>query len=415
MRKDDVIVIGGGFAGLIAAAASAKRGKKVTLLSFGMGTLAVGSGIVDILGYNNDGTAALTPEVAVKMVEDDHPYHKIGLQAVKESVDFFLELCREEMYPYIGSLNEMKWIPTASGTLKPTCLVPKTLDVASLKESDTICIVGFHCLKDYYAELVSKNLKTSLGSDKKYEVVMINHQFSGGRDVTVLDLARWLDTEAGRAECIKQLQSKVKPGSVVLVPPILGTTPDYLVLEAFEKAIGCRFVETVTVPPSLSGLRLRSMLINRLKKMGVRIIEKANVIKSILEERKCVAVVTDGIDRQRSYYAQNFILATGGFYGGGLISAELGEVNEPIFNIPIQIPIAKEEWSNLNLFSNKKQPFAKIGITTDEKMHPLDIEGNLLFENVFVAGRNLQGYDFCFEKSGNGVALASGYQAAMSV
>jgi glycerol-3-phosphate dehydrogenase subunit B len=319
------------------------------------------------------------------------------------------------MYPYIGSLNEMKWIPTAAGTLKPTCLVPKTIDVARLKETDTIYIVGFHCLKDYYAELVAKNLKISLGSEKKYEVVMINHQFSGGRDVTVLDLARWLDTEAGRAEFIKELKGKVKPGSVALIPPILGTASDYLVLDAVEKAMGCHFIETVTVPPSLSGLRLRSMLINRLKKMGVRMIEKANVIKSILEERKCVAVVTDGIDRQRSYYAQNFILATGGFYGGGLISVELGEVNEPIFNIPIQIPIAQEEWSNLNLFSNKKQPFAKIGITTDEKMHPLDIEGNLLFENVFVAGRNLQGYDFCFEKSGNGVALASGYQAAMSV
>lgn len=415
MRKDDVIVIGGGFAGLIAAAASAKRGKKVTLLSFGMGTLTVGSGIVDILGYNNDGTAALTPEVAVKMVDDDHPYHKIGFQAVKESVEFFLELCREEMYPYIGSLNEMKWIPTAAGTLKPTCLVPKTIDVARLKEIDTIYIVGFHCLKDYYAGLVAKNLKTSLGSDKKYEVVMINHQFSGGRDVTVLDLARWLDTEAGRAEFIKELKIKIKPGSVALIPPILGTAPDYLVLDAVKKATGCHFIETVTVPPSISGLRLRSMLINRLKKMGVRMIEKANVMQSILEDGKCVGVVTDGIDRERSYYAQSFILATGGFYGGGLISSELGEVDEPIFKIPIQIPVAQEKWSNLNLFSNEKQPFAKIGITIDEKMRPLDEKGNLLFENVFIAGRNLQGYDFCFEKSGNGVALTSGYQAAMSV
>lgn len=415
MRKDDVIVIGGGLSGLIAAAASAKRGKKVTLLSFGMGTLTIGSGIIDILGYDNDAAIVSNPEEGVNMVDEDHPYHKIGLQAVTEAVEFFLNLCREEMYPYIGNLNQMKWIPTAAGTLKPTCLVPRTIDPDQLKVADQIYIVGFHGLKDYYAELVVKNLKINLGLDKKYEIVMIDHKFSGGRDITVLDIARWLDSEDGRAKCIQQLKSKIKPGSVVLMPPILGTTPDYLVLDAVAKATGCHMIEMMTVPPSISGLRLRSMLINCLKKLGVRMIEKANVIKSILEERKCIAVVTDGIDRERTYYAQNFILATGGVYGGGLISSALGEVKEPIFNIPIQVPIAQENWSNLKLFSNKKQPFATIGITVDNKMRPLDMQGKVLIENVFVVGRNLQGYDFCFEKSGNGVALASGYQAAMSV
>ena len=35
------------------------------------------------------------------------------------------------------------------------------------------------------------------------------------------------------------------------------------------------------------------------------------------------------------------------------------------------------------------------------------------YENGYVVGSNLGGYDFCFEHSGNGVALASAYKAAL--
>lgn len=34
-------------------------------------------------------------------------------------------------------------------------------------------------------------------------------------------------------------------------------------------------------------------------------------------------------------------------------------------------------------------------------MNPIDVDGNVVVSNVFIAGRNLRGYDFCFEKSGN--------------
>ena len=95
--------------------------------------------------------------------------------------------------------------------------------------------------------------------------------------------------------------------------------------------------------------------------------------------------------------------------------SEPGKAIEPIFNLHIETPKNHEEWANFQLFSNEKQPFAKMGVAVDEKMRPLDANGSVALENVFVAGRNLRGYDFCFEKSGNGVAIASGYQAAMSV
>ena len=415
MRENDVIVIGGGLAGLMAAAVAAKGGKKVMLLSLGAGTLTIAGGIIDVMGYTDKGIAVGTPSVGVLQVAPEHPYKKIGLAAIEESIGFFKEVCEQEGYPYMGNLNEMQWIPTAAGTLKPTCLVPRTMNTVELNQADNVVVLGFEALKDFYPHLIAKNFKKLPGfSDKNYEVVMIDPGLVDGRDVTALDVARWLDTPEGLKECVEKMRKVIKPGSVVIIPPVLGTSPNYHVAESLEQALGCHFVETASLPPSITGLRLRAMMMNYVKKLGVRIVEQAFVARSIVENGICTAVVTAGIDRERTYYAKSFILANGGFYGGGLI-AEPGSAIEPIFNIPVAAPSDHELWANSALFSNEPQPFAKIGIDVDEKMRPLDEAGHVVVTNVFIAGRNLRGYDFCFEKSGNGVALASGYQAAMSV
>jgi len=415
MRDNDVIVIGGGLAGLTAAAVAARGGKNVMLLSLGAGTLTIGGGIIDVVGYTDEGVSVATPRAGLLEIGPEHPYKKMGLLAIEDAIAFFKEVCAAEGYPYLGSLDEMQWIPTAAGTLKPTCLVPKTMDTTQLKTADHVIVLGFQALKDFYPHLIAKNFKNIPGfKDKNYKIVMIDPGLADGRDVTALDVARWLDTPEGLKECIDKMRAVLKPGSVVIIPPVLGTRPDYSVAESLGKALQCTFVETAAVPPAMTGFRLRAMLLSYVKKLGVRIVEQAFVARSIVEEGRCNAVVTAGIGRERTYYAKAFILANGGFYGGGLV-AEPGHAIEPIFNLPVAAPEDHELWANPTLFSNQPQPFAKIGIVVDKKMRPLDGEGNVVLSNVFVAGRSLQGYDFCFEKSGNGVALASGYQAAMSV
>lgn len=415
MRDNDIIVIGGGLAGLMAAAVATKRGKKVTLLSLGSGTLTIGGGIVDVMGYLEGGKVAATPSAGLLQVAPEHPYKKIGRPAIEESVRFFKEICEQEGYPYIGNLDEMQWVPTAAGTVKPTCLIPRTMDTTELKKAEKIMVLGFESLKDFYPSLIAKNFKKIPSfAEKEYETVMIDPKLAEGRDVTALDVARWLDTEEGLANCIEKMRKVIKPGSVVIIPPVLGTRPNYQVAEKLEQVLGCHFVETASVPPSITGLRLRTMLVKYLKKNGVRMIEQATVYKSIVEDGKCVAVITEGVDRERTYYAKSFILANGGFYGGGLL-AEPGTVIEPIFNLPVEAPSDHELWANYSLFSNEAQPFAKLGLDVDENMRPIDANGKVVINNVFVVGRNLRGYDFSFEKSGNGVAIASGYQAAMSV
>lgn len=414
MRESDIVVIGGGLAGLVAAAAAAKQGKKVTLLTQGSGTLTIGGGIIDILGYLDDGNPVINPIAQIATLSEEHPYSKIGAETVNDAITFLLNICQAEGYPQIGNCSKIQWVPTAAGTLKPTCIVPRTMDISDLEKASPRVIVGFKYLKDFYPGLIAKNLAALPGFGGDYEVVTVTPPFDSGRDVSSLDIARWLDTDEGLKELAFQLSQMVKRGSTLVIPPVLGTSPDYRVLDWLEKNMECRFLETVAVPPSITGLRLHSMLLNHVKKHGVRIIEQAFASRSVIENGRCIAVVTEGVDRERFYYAKNFVLATGGIYGGGL-AANPDQVIEPIFKLPVKTPLGRENWTNQTLFSKNKQPFAKIGIAVDDRLKPIDKTGNVILSNVYIAGRNLADYDYCFEKSGNGVAVSSGYKAAMSV
>jgi glycerol-3-phosphate dehydrogenase subunit B len=199
---------------------------------------------------------------------------------------------------------------------------------------------------------------------------------------------------------------------VILLPPVLGTRPDYEAFNRIEQATRCRIIETVGLPPAVTGFRLRKLLVKCMTKLNVRMIEQSNVVRAKIKNGRCSEIVTGNLDRERSYRAQSFILASGGLFGGGL-QASPGQVVETIFNLPVHVPAETDQWSHENLFFTSGQPFAKFGVRVDGSLRPVDDFGNVLLENVFIAGKTLAGYDYCFEKSGNGVALATAYRAGL--
>ena len=222
MSKSDVVVIGNGLAGLMSALVSADQGKKVTLLSYGAGTFPLNSGVIDVLGYDDSGKAVANPAQAVSAVADEHPYKKIGTQALEESVKFFQDVVAAEGFPYVGSLNEQQWLVTGVGTLKPSCLVPESMQGSKCFEASEIVLVGIKGLKDYYVDMVAENLAKELGNDKKYTVVTVDPHYQGARDLTTKDVASWMDTEAGYADFVSQVKGNAGAGKVILVPQILG-------------------------------------------------------------------------------------------------------------------------------------------------------------------------------------------------
>ena len=103
---------------------------------------------------------------------------------------------------------------------------------------------------------------------------------------------------------------------------------------------------------------------------------------------------------------------------GGGFASEPGVAREAIFGLPLCLPNGgvpddPTDWSDPDIFGS--HPFAMMGVAVDDALRPVDDTGAPRLENVHFAGRSLGGYDFSTEKSGNGVALATGWHAAQHV
>jgi glycerol-3-phosphate dehydrogenase subunit B len=131
---------------------------------------------------------------------------------------------------------------------------------------------------------------------------------------------------------------------------------------------------------------------------------------SLVENGRCLGLTAERAGTRHVYRAGSFIIATGGIFGKG-VSTLPGRAFETIFRLPLPVPGTQELWSSPRLFGRAAHPFARMGVSVDGRLRAVDEGGTVLFDNVFFAGRTLGGYDFASEKSGGGVALATGYAA----
>src|SRR5699024_1692543 len=139
--REDVLVIGGGLAGMSAALAAAETGATVRLLSHKKSTLRHASGLVDCLGYvDGDGPIA-DPYTGIADLPDDDPYRVIGVEAVREGFSLFDGVVGER---YLGDHTDaIALVPTQVGTMKPTARYPVSMAAGLASDASPTLLVGF--------------------------------------------------------------------------------------------------------------------------------------------------------------------------------------------------------------------------------------------------------------------------------
>lgn len=154
---NDVVVVGGGIAGLLSAARLVAQGAKVTLVTFGVGGLQLSHGGFDVLGY-----APERVDRPFDVLDDfiaanpEHPYAVLGADAVRLGTDFASEFFGERL---VGNDGRNWLLPTAVGALRPTYLASPTMVNAEARAGhDPVVVVGLQQLKDFQAELIAGNL-----------------------------------------------------------------------------------------------------------------------------------------------------------------------------------------------------------------------------------------------------------------
>ncbi|ERH03138.1 MAG: glycerol-3-phosphate dehydrogenase, anaerobic, B subunit [Halonotius sp. J07HN6] len=414
--KEDVIVIGGGLAGSIAALEAADGDATVRLITHKKSTLRHASGLIDVLGYLDEEEPVADPFTAISELPDDHPYSIAGEAAIRDGLDRF-DKAVGDMYQGSHTDNNAL-LPTFGGAVKPTARYPTAAAAGLASDSREMLVVGFEELTEYNANMLADHLERA---DVPFDVEGVELNFPGeyANDSRVTRFAKRLDndedvTHDGQTMGAREaLADSIKPhlgdAERVGLPAFLGDEHAAAVRSDLERDLGVDVFEIPMGPPSFPGMRLADQLKHAVDEAGVRISAGNPVADYETDGDELDAVLVDSKGREVPHHAEEFILATGGLVGKGIDSERDGTVEEPIFDCHIPHSDDRYDWFDQEAFGD--QPFAHFGVRIDEGMRPLDADGNPEFPNLRAAGAVVGGTDTVTEKSQSGLSLTTGAAA----
>jgi glycerol-3-phosphate dehydrogenase subunit B len=371
-----------------------------------MGSLCLFSNTIDVLGL-----PALSGPKGMEMRDalsgwikghPEHPYSKVGSERMEEALTSFLSLFPP---PYsfhtVGRMNCL--LPTGAGTLRPTYLVPTTMiEAASLNGGHTL-IAGFEGFKDFYTHYVADQLECRGIS------LRLPDPFYQERTATAL--ARLMEKQSFRENIGREIRKQLQGETRVGFPALLGMHDPVQVKEELEEMMGTKVFEIPILPPSIPGKRIFDRFKAWLLQKGVTFLLGYPVSRTILKEKRCQAIEVLHPPVITSYSADRFILATGRFMGGGL-KADVERILEPIFNLPVHQPPSREGWFGNSFFSDLPHPIHQAGVLANASLQPVSEGGDVILENVWVAGSILAHHHCIEEKSREGIEISTGYMAA---
>jgi glycerol-3-phosphate dehydrogenase subunit B len=415
--KCDIAVVGSGLTALVATRTLQKAGRHPVLIWPGLTSLYFLYATVDVLGYANATSAQPVDEPVTgvrQLIADnpDHPYARAGLAALQDGSSLLLEWLREAGFSWQGTLARNLLLPTATGTPKPSCLVPTSMVAGDLRRDEPIAFCGFEGYQDFVPELAASNLSRAWYGGRR-SVTSVRVSLPGIKPenlFTSIDLARRFEDPTFRRDVAGRLRDAVKDdGTRLGMPAVLGLTHDTDVHAEFEKEIGHPVFEIPTVPPSVLGLRLFDRLRRHLQETGVEMIWAAPAHDAEVANGRCLRIHLKSAGREQPVEARAYILALEDAVDGAW-RAGAHAVRDPFFHQLLAQHATPAERTDESLF--QPQPFAAIGYPVSERLQPMDKDGHPLAANVFVAGGGIAGYDPTGIKARGGMAIATGYRAA---
>lgn len=413
----DVVVIGGGVAGLAAALGAREEGANVTVLDSrpGASSLAGGAwdfGLAPIAA--RDAFGAREPLVsrlsAMLHARPGHPLapHVSELGSLAGAAHAAV-LSALGIYAPLELDRAPALVATDVGLVRPVATAQRgVLDLAALP-TGRIAVATFPAARAHDGAFVAASLgelAVRAGDPRRFCAVEVEI-LRRGRDVWLHphEAGALFDDDRARDRLVRALGRALGGQSfdAVLLPPLLGEHDDTAwsrVRHALALPIG-EWASSLAGPQS-------ARLVRALARAFAR--SKASYERSAVLRASASGVETD----RTKHRAGAIVLATGRHLAGGLAFRRDAAI-EPLFELPGWIdgkPLASSDTSAL--FGDSPFESAggfRVGVGVDEAMRPLDERGKAKRTTLFAAGSVLSDVPIAGEGGGLGIATMTGWLA----
>lgn len=415
MKKYDVMIIGSGFAGMAAALFAAKAGLSVVQTG-ATGGIDFSTGLIDLLAVHPIARHQVwtDPFAALDALRHDlpaHPYCRVTNEEIIQALEAFTAFLSEQGLCYTGRPGQNTQTLTASGTVKPTYLLPSTAwgGVDALERRAKTLIVDFHGLKGLSAKQIVEVQGASWPGLRAARI-----SFPGLRGELYPEHMAWSMADPVRRE---ELAAIVVPlaGDVESIgfPAMLGMSGTADILAHLETLLARRIFEIPTLPPSIAGPRLRAAFDRGLPTMGVRTCTQklVSAVKIYGDEFLFTAGSgATGIE----ITARSAVLASGRFFGKGL-KADRQRIHEAVFDLPVRQPESRAAWHRPLFFDPRGHEINQAGLEIDAHLRPLGADGTAFHPRLHAAGAILAHQDWMRMKCGAGLAIATAWKAVQEL
>ncbi|MHA2189106.1 MAG: anaerobic glycerol-3-phosphate dehydrogenase subunit GlpB [Candidatus Thorarchaeota archaeon] len=441
--ESDVLVIGGGMAGLVAGTVACENGLDTLVIQKGQAATSYSSGAIDVFGYMPNGTEPfLSPLEGIQGIGTFYPLHPYGIlgfsekesqnetkgiiERVSTSLNWLKEHLKDSIAPLIGSIEENIFPITVIGTTKPTCLLQETMDTSDLVESEdnVLLFVGLKGHPDFNsgsaAKVFSEQQIVQNRPPRKVGNCSVElAPFGKLYNISSIEIARHLDHDGAIENFAAVLKENIERigATHVALPPILGLRNARRNQKKLEEILSVKTFELLSFPPSVPGLRLQLALEERYKECGGRFLAGHEVTEFMRTSGLINQVVAKGPRREANIKTKAIVLATGKFIGGG-IAGDINGIRETVFDLMTVTSdfynaeeLLPRRYTNVLAISSMSHDIFGTGLSVDPFFRPVGPDGTNASENLFCAGSVLAGYNYAAEKSGLGVCLATGYAA----
>lgn len=413
----DVVVIGGGLAGLSCAIRLSELGKRCVVVSSGQSGLYFSSGSLDLLAQLPDGSPVASPLSALSSLAQQaplHPYSLIGAPQIAKlavQAEQLLQRCGLSMQ---GSHEHNHWRITPFGTRRATWLSPQAIPISPLDGPlpwQSIAVLGIEGFLDFQPQMAASSLaaENSIATEVAFlHLPVLDRLRNNPSEFRAVNIARVLDLPQSLAILAEEVKRHASKAEAIFLPACLGLDSDKP-LAMLRDAIGKPVWLLPTLPPSVLGMRLHHALQQRLQQLGGVFMPGDRVLQASYHAQRITGLYTRN-HTDIPLRAPHVVLASGSFFSNGLVSTFEG-VHEPVFGLDVYSQPERVNWSQPNFFS--AQPYLQFGVQTDNNLRALK-QGEVI-SNLYAIGAVTGNYDPLQQGCGAGVSLIGALHVAQQI